>query len=79
MDRDHAVRLISPSDAENAWLFWTGAIESFDAAKMVTGVNQSRFALNQVYKLGIQQEIMEQWLRKWPTLFGLSQYRQSCG
>jgi len=79
MNQDQVVRLSSPADAENAWLFWIEALESFDATKMVTGVNQSRVALNRVYKLGIQEEPMENWLHEWPTLFGLSQYRQVYG
>jgi len=79
MNQDRVVQLSSPADAENAWLFWTEALESFDAGKMVTGVNQSRVALNQVYKQGFQKEPMEDWLQKWPTLFGLSQYRRVYG
>jgi len=71
-------RAVIVQDVISAWIFWLEAIDRPDAGALVTGIDRARVALHGIQEHGFLQDEMEQWLKEWPTPYGLVQYRRVC-
>lgn len=76
MDSSPLVKLASDSDALSAWIFWFEMLELPNAKRLVFDMPQANSDLHLLYLNGIGRAPMEEWLRQWPTPFGLSQFQR---